>query len=172
MYLTLMWWPKRDVATKPSASKTERTTELTDEQWLLIADLFPWTPPSRRGGRPRAHPRDCLEGIVWVLRTGARWKDLPEGFSSKSTCWRRFRDWTESGVFQEAWRRLLSKLDGLGRIKWDEAFADGTFSPAKKGAHWSVPPVVARERRSWCWPTPRDCLWASTSRRPTVTKSS
>ena len=172
MYMTLVWWPKRKRATKPSASKTDRTTQLTDEQWLLIADLFPWFRPSRRGGRPRAHPRDCLEGILWVLRTGARWKDLPECFPSRCTCWRRFRDWTETGVFQQAWQRLLSKLDGLGRINWEESFADGTFASAKKGVNSSVPPVVARERRSWCWSTQRDSLLGSTSRRPTATKRS
>ena len=94
--------------------------------------------PTRRGGRPQAHPRDCLEGILWVLRTGARWKDLPECFLSKSTCWRRFRERTETGVFQEAWRRLLGKLDNLGRINWEEAFAARTLAPAKRRANARV----------------------------------
>ena len=75
MYMTLVWWPKWKRGTKPSASKTDRTTQLTDEQWFLIADLCRWNGPTRRRGRPRAPPRDCLEGILRVLRSGARWKE-------------------------------------------------------------------------------------------------
>lgn len=151
MYLTLVWWPKRARSTQ--ASKTDRTTEVTDEQWLLIADLFPWQPPGRQGGRPKAHPRDCLEGILWVLRSGARWKDLPDDFPSYPTCWRRFREWTESGVLAEAWERLLQKLDEAGRIQWTEAFADGTFASAKKGALTSAPPSGVKGPSSCSWLT-------------------
>ena len=133
MLLTLVWWPKRKRASLNSASRTDRTSQLTDKQWFRIADLFPWEPPSRKGGRPKAHPRDCLEGILWVLRTGARWKDLPKEFPSKSTCHLRFKEWTESGLFQKAWQRLLAELDEAGRIHWSETFADGTFASAKKG---------------------------------------
>lgn len=132
MKLTLLWFPS--VERYHTASKTDRLTQLTDEQWALIEDLFPWEPPTRDGGRPKVPPRACLEGILWVLRSGARWKDLPEHFPSPATCWRRLQEWTEDGVFQQAWERLLWKLDRRGRIKWDEGFADGTFSPAKKGA--------------------------------------
>ena len=131
MKLTLLWWSSLD--RYRNASRTERFTQLTDEQWSLIEHLFPWTPPTSVGGRPKVPPRDCLEGILWVLRTGCRWKDLPDVFPSYTTCWRRFREWTESGVFREAWRLLLRRLDRAGDLKWDEGFADGTFSPAKKG---------------------------------------
>jgi transposase len=131
MILTFVWWPS--LRRHRTASKTEPQWQLSDEQWFLIADLFPWEPPSTVGGRPRVPPRPCLEGILWVLRTGARWKDLPKSFPSYPTCWRRLREWSESGVFQRAWARVLRKLDGLGRIDWQEAIADGTFASAKKG---------------------------------------
>ena len=108
--------------------------ELTDEQWLLIADLFANPTPSPRGGRPMADPRACFEGVLWVLRSGARWKDLPARFPGYATCWRRFVEWTGNGALDKAWRRLINKLDRAGRIGWEESFADGTFSPAKKGA--------------------------------------
>lgn len=117
-----------------TGSRMEPKPQLTDEQWFLIEDLFPHEPPSEWGGRPSVPPRLCLEGVLWVLRSGARWKDLPIHFPSPSTCWRRLKEWTESGVFQKAWARLLGKLDGLNQIDWEETFADGTFSPAKKGA--------------------------------------
>jgi transposase len=108
--------------------------QLSDEQWALIADLLADPPRDPRGGRPRADARRCLEGILWVLRSGSRWKDLPRSFPSYVTCWRRFVDWSGDGVWQQAWRRLIDKLDAQGRIAWDESFADGTFAAAKKGA--------------------------------------
>jgi transposase len=146
MKLTFVWWPS--LRRHRTASTTEPQSQLTDEQWFLIADLFPWEPPSCAGGRPRVPPRACLEGILWVLRTGARWKDLPKCFPSYPTCWRRLKEWSESGVFQRAWARVLRKLDGLGRINWEEAVADGTFASAKKGVSASARPSAAREPRS------------------------
>lgn len=143
MRLTFVYWPS--VRRHKHGVQDGAKTQLTDKQWDRIKDLFPWKPPTRYGGRPRKHPRDCLEGILWVLRSGARWKDLPKSFPSFSTCWRRFRDWTESGVFKVAWARLLEELDDLNEINWEEAIADGTFSPAKKGAPRSVRRNAARE---------------------------
>ncbi|HMO86699.1 MAG TPA: transposase [Lacipirellulaceae bacterium] len=54
--------------------------QLSDEQWALVSDLFKPPKPSPKGGRPRADARACLEGVLWVLRSGARWKDLPPWF--------------------------------------------------------------------------------------------
>jgi transposase len=119
----------------PAGSRTEPEPQLTDEHWCLVEDLFRAPQPSPQGGRPRAMSRNCLEGILWVLRTGARWKDVPRCFGSSSTCWRRFREWTESDVLRKAWSRLLHRLDGLGQINWEESMADGTFASAKKGVN-------------------------------------
>jgi transposase len=113
---------------------TDLRPQLSDEQWSLISDLLADPPPDPRGGRPRAEARRCLEGILWVLRSGSRWKDLPRSFPSYVTCWRRFVEWSGDGAWERAWRRLLDKLDAQGRIAWSESFADGTFASAKKGA--------------------------------------
>lgn len=91
--------------------------ELSDEQWSLISDLSKDPAPDPRGGRPRADARRCVEGILWILRTGARWKDLPRLFSSYVTCWRRFEQWSNDGVWDRAWRRLIFKLDRQGDVK-------------------------------------------------------
>ena len=146
MLVTLTWWPARRA--NRTGSRTAPKPQLTDEQWLRIADLFPHPPMTSAGGRPRIPPRPCLEGILWILRTGAQWSELPERFPSPSTCWRRLRDWTESGLFKRAWARLLGQLDGLRRIDWDEGIGDGTFSPAKKGGARSATPRRARAPRS------------------------
>jgi transposase len=74
-----------------------------------------------------------LEGILWVLITGARWKDLPERYPHPSTCWRRLKEWLETGVLIEMWRAFLSTLDANGVLDWEEAFIDASFFPAKKG---------------------------------------
>ena len=66
---------------------------LTDEQWAKIEPLLPKFKRSRKGGRKPAENRPILEGILWMLRTGARWQDLPKEYPSSSTCWRRLRDW-------------------------------------------------------------------------------
>ncbi len=146
MILTLAWWPRRP--RNHAASRTESRFELTDAQWLVIEDLFPRPVMTRRGGRPRVPPRECLEGILWVLRTGARWKDLPVIFPSPATCWRRLKEWTEAGIFQQAWARILRTLDRFGEIDWEQALADGMFARAKKGVNVSGKPSVAREVKS------------------------
>ena len=133
MLITLVLWPPRRRSNR-TGSRTAPKPFVTESQWLLIADLFPDPPVSRKGGRPRVKPRGCLEGILWVLRSGARWQDLPERYPSPSTCWRRHRDWVAAGVFLAAWERLLGKLDGFRGINWEEAIGDGVFSPAKRGA--------------------------------------
>ena len=81
---------------------------LTGAQWEKIRPLLPKRPKRRRVGRPPADDRKVLEGILWMLRSGARWCDLPEEFPSPSTCWRRVRDWEERGVWLEIWRAFLS----------------------------------------------------------------
>ena len=132
MLISLSFWPKR--GRNCTGSRTAPKPYLTDEQWVMIADLFADPDPSPKGGRPRVPPRECLEGVLWVLHSGARWKDLPFHFPSPATCWRRLKEWSESGVFTAAWRRLLGKLDRLRGINWEEAIGDGAFCPAKRGA--------------------------------------
>ena len=133
--------------------------ELTDRQWGKIRPHLPKRTPSRKGGRPPADDRECLEGILWVLRSGARWKDLPEDFPSPSTCWRRLRDWEEAGVWLKIWRIFLSELDNRGRLGWEETFADGSFAPAKKGVNASAKPNAARVRSGWWWSAAKVFLW-------------
>lgn len=148
-----------DVTVEPfGESEVDSVFELSDEHWALIADLFPTPPIGPRGGRPQVESRSCFEGILWVLRSGARWKDLPENFPSSATCWRRLKAWTEAGIWEKACRRLLGKLDRQGRIDHEESFADGTFSSAKKGVNALARPSVVKAPRSWCLLTEMGCL--------------
>ena len=137
----------------PVGSKTEPKFELSDEQWHLIKDLFPEPKVGPAGGRPVVKSRPCVEGILWILRSGARWKDMPPCFPSSTTCWRRHRAWTQAGVWQKAWARLVRYLDRQGRVDRNESFADGTFAAAKKGVKRSARRSAAREPRLWSLPT-------------------
>src|SRR3954469_11085548 len=133
---------------------------LTGEQWELIEPLLPQGKRRRDGrGRPSASNRACFEGILWILQTGAAWRFLPEEFPSPSTCWRRLKQWEDQGVWLEAWRTLLGALDREGLLKWDEAFLDGSFAPAKKGALRSVKPSVAKAQSGWYWSTVKVFRW-------------
>ena len=124
------------------ARKTRRV--LTDEQWQRIAPHLPTHEPSPKGGRPRADDRECLEGILWLLRTGARWQDIPVDLPSGSTCWRRLRDWAGEEVLQEVQAVLVEQLGGRGKLDLEELLADATFIRAKKGATTSGRPRSAR----------------------------
>jgi hypothetical protein len=115
--------------------------ELGDEQWELIAPLLP---KHKRRGRPRAEDRRTLNGILWVLRSGARWKDLPPKYGSRSTCDRRLRQWQEQGVWERIRLKFLSTLDYQAKLDWSEAFLDGSFVPAQKGAR------IAITSELWC----------------------
>ena len=117
---------------------------LTDEQWARIAPYFPAHPPSPRGGRPRADDRDCLEGILWLVRTGSRWQDIPVDLPSGSTCWRRLQEWAGAGLLGEIHALLVGELHELGKLDLDELLADATFIRAKKGATTSARPRPAR----------------------------
>ena len=124
------------------ARQTKRV--LTDDQWDRIAPHVPEHPPSPKGGRPRADDRECLEGILWLLRTGSRWQDIPVDLPSGSTCWRRLQEWAGEGILAEVHAILIEELDAFGELDFDELLADATFIRAKKGATTSVRPRLAR----------------------------
>jgi transposase len=114
---------------------------LTEEKWQKIQPLIP---KMKSNGRPWRDNREVLEGILWVLHTGARWCDLPSGFPHYSTCWRRLKLWEEQGVWLKLWRVFLAELDRQGKLDWTEAFLDGSFVPAKGGAPKSARPRWAK----------------------------
>ena len=95
--------------------------ELRDDQWARIAPLLP--PPKQRG-RPRADDRRTINGILWVLRSGARWRDLPREFGTPSTCHRRLQEWPDQGVWELAylpWCPRPARQAGLepGFSRWE-----------------------------------------------------
>ena len=108
--------------------------DLTNREWAAIEPLFPVHPWKKKGrGRPRKPDRDVLNGILWVLRTGAQWKEMPDKYPPYQTCHRRFQEWVRMRLFQKILRELAKELIRQGRLTLDEWFMDATFASAKKG---------------------------------------
>lgn len=122
--------------------------ELTEEQWEVVEPVLRPTRRADRRGRPWHDTRAVLNGVLWVLGTGAQWRELPEKYPSFQTCHRRFQQWVRKGKLEEALRRLAEHLHSHGKLNLDEGFVDATFASAKKGVLQSVPRAEARGRRS------------------------
>jgi transposase len=108
--------------------------DVTDEQWNFIGPFLPKLPRRKDGrGRPWRENRAVFNGILWILRTGAPWADLPDRYPSYQTCHRRFQQWVRSGVLRSILEVLAQALLDEGYLDLQEAFIDGSFAPAKQG---------------------------------------
>ena len=118
---------------------TQRRHELTDAQWERLAPLLP--PQRPRTGRPANDHRTVLDGMLWILRTGAPWRDLPERYGSWKTVASRFRRWREAGAWDRVLVALRAEAAHDGTLDDTLATIDGTgirahhqAAGAKKGA--------------------------------------
>lgn len=124
--------------------------DITDTQWNLIKEYIPEDVVREDGrGRPWSDRRKALSGVLWVLRTGAPWKDLPERYGAYQTVHRRFQHWRKQGVMEAVLRGLARDLHERGGLDLSECFIDGSFAAAKKGASKSAKPSGARVSKSW-----------------------
>ena len=102
---------------------------LPDSLWAVVGPLLPPAPPpGARGGRPRLSHRRALTGILFVLKTGMPWQDLPAemGCGCGMSCWRRLRDWQADGTWGRVHAELLARLAGAGRLDWSRCSVDGS----------------------------------------------
>lgn len=106
---------------------------LTDEQLDWVCKRIPDPPRSPLGGRPTADKRTIVAGIFWILDNGAKWKDLPKRYGSKSTVHRWFKTWVEAGVFETILNDAAKLVERRGEYRLYECFIDGSFSKAKGG---------------------------------------
>ncbi|MGL5102358.1 MAG: IS5 family transposase, partial [Plesiomonas sp.] len=108
--------------------------DVPDEAWTLISPILP---PERNlitGGRPYLEHRPVMNGIFWVLCSGAPWRDLPERYGHWKTIYNRFNRWSKSGVINMIFNRLLHILDDKKLIDWDAIALDGSNIRALKAA--------------------------------------
>ena len=122
---------------------------LTDDLWALIEPhLPPLPPPGPKGGRPPVPHRVALTGILFVLKTGIPWEDLPVemGCGCGMTCWRRLRDWQADGTWDEVHKVLLDELRGADKIAWERALIDSSSVRAAYGGEATGPSPVDRAK--------------------------
>lgn len=108
-----------------------RRYELTDEQFDSIADLLPAN--GRRGGQWNDH-RTTLNGMFWILHSGAQWREMPERYGKWQSVYHRFNRYRRDGTFDRILHRLQMKLDKDGHIDWDLWCIDGTNVRASRSA--------------------------------------
>ena len=126
-----------------------RREELSDEQWKIIEPLLGKMPRRTDGrGRPWRDNREVINGILWILRTGAPLADLPKRFPPYQTCHRRFQMWVKDGTLRRILEALAEDLHTRGKFDLSECFIDGTFVSAKKGASGLERPSGAKARSS------------------------
>lgn len=107
--------------------------KLSEEQWKVIMPLLP---PQSRTGRRREHDRQVLNSLVYRLKTGVRYRDIPrtDNYAAKSPVYHWLSKWSEVGVLERIWRQLLAELDIKGEIDLSQGSLDGSFVPTKRGA--------------------------------------
>ncbi len=108
---------------------------LPDELWNEIEPFFPAHCPSPEGGCPPRDARTVLTAVLFVLKTGIGWKDLPtEAFGvSYKTCTRRIDEWTEQGIWQQIHELFLAKLRGADLLDWSRVLVDCSLVKAPLG---------------------------------------
>jgi transposase len=129
-------------------NKTMAKPLLPDELRELIEPLLPVWTPSPKGGQPPVTDRAALTGILFILKTGLPWEDLPYEMNCGSgmTCSRRLRDWQEDGTWDKIHKVLLDRLRGAGKIAWERSLIDSSFVRAAYGGQDTGPSPVDRAK--------------------------
>ena len=127
--------------------------DLLEAQWEYVRPFVEWDQefrqrPDGRGGR-WGDARRILNGVLWILRTGAPWQDLPPRYGPYQTCHRRFQQWQRSGALDGILWALCEDLLARGELGLEEAFVDASFAGAKRGAITLVQRAAAKGARSW-----------------------
>jgi len=108
--------------------------ELSEQQWARIAPLLPHRTHHGQAGHPFQNPRPIVNGILWILHTGAPWRDVPERYGPWETVFASFNRWREDGTWVRIAISLLNELDDQGQIDHDLWCIDGSVIRASRAA--------------------------------------
>ena len=106
--------------------------DLTEKQWQGLQPLLP--PHKPQTGRPNSDHRKLINGILWILRTGAPWRDLPTQYGNWRTVASRFYRWRKAGIWDQVLAALQAAGDKEGELDWEVHFVDGTVVRAHQHA--------------------------------------
>jgi len=109
-----------------------RRGDLSDAQWKRLKPLLPAQKPDV--GRPGNDHRTVVNGILWIVRTGAPWRDLPERYGAWETVSGRFYRWRQQGLWQQILQKLQQQADAQGKINWEIHHVDGSVIRAHQHA--------------------------------------
>ena len=123
--------------------------EVSDELWSMVGPLLRAAYPAKRTGRPQADFRRCLNGIIYRMRTGCQWNQLPKQFGDDSTVHRWFQTWASNGMFERIWAMLLAHCHELGGVEWKWQAADSMLGKARFGGMTSaeIPRIAGKKAR-------------------------
>lgn len=117
----------------------ETIWEVSDALWAVLAPLVAAVDPPKSTGRKREDARAILNALVFRMRSGCQWNQLPERFPDDSTVHRTFQRWVRLGLFERLWAVLLERCDELGGVDWEWQAADGALGKARLGGTSSAP---------------------------------
>ena len=120
---------------------------VSDELWGKIEPILVQLDPPKRMGRKRIDQRQALNGIIYRLRSGVQWNELPREFGDDSSVHRTFQRWIEQGVFDRIWATLVADCEELGGVNWEWQAVDAAMGKARFGGTWSAPTPLTVARR-------------------------
>jgi putative transposase len=121
--------------------------EVNDELWAIIESILETLDPPARTGRPRTGQREALNGIIYQMRSGCQWNQLPVKFGDDSSVHRTMQRWIAKGVFQRIWALLIENCEELGGVDFEWQSADAAMGKARFGGTMSVrTPRIAANR--------------------------
>ena len=135
---------------KKAAELLPTIWQVDDELWEIIESVLDELDPPAKTGRPRTGQRQALNGIIYVMRTGGQWNQLPQEFGDDSSVHRTLQRWIAKGVFERIWAILIQNCDELGGVNWEWQSADAAMGKARFGGISSAqtPRIAANQARS------------------------
>jgi putative transposase len=144
--------------------------EVNDDLWSIVQAILDQFDPPAATGRPRTGQREALDGIIYQMRSGVQWNQLPARFGDDSSVHRTMQRWIARGVFERIWAVLIENCQELGGVDWRWQSADGAMGKARFGgiASGRIPRIAAKTARNGARSSRLTAgRWGSSSPAPT-----
>lgn len=135
---------------KPEYEPLPTIWEVSDELWMVIEPIIQELDPPAATGRPRSGEREALNGIIFQMRSGVQWNQLPKQFGDDSSVHRAMQRWIAKGVFERIWALLIENCEELAGVNWQWQSADAAMGKARFGGIMSarIPRIAGKMARN------------------------